>query len=116
MYGICWPFVILLLMSIKTNLLVKNVKVQSPKTCILSRYNLDFKKNKTYEYIPFPGPPAEKLPPPPISICNTQNGTKFSVSVVEAPLKATTKCAKLGNGVGPSATLLRSFSICNCKS
>jgi hypothetical protein len=51
-----------------------------------------------------------KLPPPPNKDCNTQKATKSSC-LTETPPKPKTKCAKLGNGVGPNAISLKSRSF-----
>lgn len=66
-----------------------------------------FKYNRVY--IPLPGPPAEKLPPPPIREFKTQNGMK-SLSLYEQLSKPKTKWAKSGKGFMDMLTLLRSFS------
>lgn len=54
-------------------------------------------------YIPFPGPPAENDPPPPIIIFRTQNATK-SGSLCEQLSSPITKYASSGIGVGPRLT------------
>uniref|UniRef100_A0A915IZ47 Uncharacterized protein n=1 Tax=Romanomermis culicivorax TaxID=13658 RepID=A0A915IZ47_ROMCU len=79
---------------------------------IYDRIN-DVGKLKTFKYkrvyMPFPGPPAEKLPPPPRREFRTQNGTK-SGSLYEQLSNPKTKCAKVGNGLMAKPTLLKSFS------
>lgn len=51
--------------------------------------------------MPFPGPPAEKLPPPPINMLMTQKVMK-SGSRCDADSSARTTCARFGIGVGPN--------------
>ena len=50
-----------------------------------------------------PGPPAEKLPPPPIKVFKTQNGMK-SGCWWETDSKPMAMCASSGMGVGPRLT------------
>lgn len=59
--------------------------------------------------MPFPGPPAEKDPPPPSNMFKTQYATKSS-SLCDELSRAITKCASSGIGVGPRLTLERSAS------
>jgi len=60
-------------------------------------------------YIPFPGPPAEKEPPPPIRMFKTQKLIK-SGCWCETLSNPIVKWANSGIGVGPRLTEERSFS------
>ena len=51
-------------------------------------------------YIPFPGPPAENDPPPPIKEFNTANAKK-SLSLYEELSSDNMTCVKSGSLLGP---------------
>lgn len=62
--------------------------------------------------MPFPGPPAENEPPPPIIMFSTQKAMKSS-SLWEQLSRPNTKWANSGIGVGPKLILDKSFSTWN---
>lgn len=62
-------------------------------------------------YIPFPGPPALKLPPPPIIMLRTQWVTK-SLCWWPTDSRPITMWASSGSGLGPMETSDRSASSC----
>lgn len=65
-------------------------------------------------YIPFPGPPALKLLPPPIIIFKTHIATK-SESWWEQPSKPITTCDNSGKPLGPAYTGTLHSSYTNIK-